>query len=73
MLTAKVLAKGQVVIPKEIREKVSIAPGDRLQVNLTPEGIVLVPLRRTHTERFRGIVQGRLSLDELETLYAQRP
>ena len=71
MQTARVLTKGQVVIPKEIRDRFRISPGDRFEVRLSQEGIVLVPLKESHTQRFRGIVQGKLSLDELEALHAE--
>lgn len=73
MVTAKILAKGQVVIPKDVREKFQISPGDRVEVKMAKEGIVLVPLRKTRTEKFRGVVRGKLSLDDLEILYAEKP
>jgi len=73
MPTAKILAKGQVVIPKEVREKFQISPGDRVEVKMAKEGIVLVPLRKTRTEKFQGVVRGKLSWDDLEILYAEKP
>ncbi len=72
MPVAKVLAKGQVVIPKGIREEAKISPGDKVEVTLTKEGIVISPIKKTYTERFAGIVKGKLSLKELEELYAER-
>jgi AbrB family looped-hinge helix DNA binding protein len=72
MPMAKVLAKGQIVIPKEIREKANIHTGDKVDVRLTPKGIVVVPIKKTYTEKARGIVKGRLSMKELEDLYAER-
>jgi AbrB family looped-hinge helix DNA binding protein len=72
MTTAKVLAKGQVVIPKDIRGKMGIAPGDRVELKLVQEGVILRPLRKNATEKFRGIVKGRLSLEELESFYAEK-
>jgi AbrB family looped-hinge helix DNA binding protein len=73
MTTAKILAKGQVVIPKDVREKFQISPGDRVEVKMAKDGIILVPLRKTRTEKFQGVVRGKLSLDDLETLYAEKP
>ncbi len=72
MPMAKVLAKGQIVIPKEIREKANIHTGDKVDVQMTPKGIVVVPIRKTYTEKARGIVKGKLSMKELEDLYAER-
>ncbi len=72
MPMAKVLAKGQIVIPKEIREKANIHTGDKVEVQMTPKGIVVMPIRKTYTEKARGIVKGKLSMKELEDLYAEK-
>ncbi len=72
MPMAKVLAKGQIVIPKEIREKANIHTGDKVDVQMTPEGIVVVPIRKTYTDKVRGIAKGKLSMKELEDLYAKK-
>ncbi len=64
MPMAKVLAKGQIVIPKEIREKANIHTGDKVEVQMTPKGIIVVPIRKTYTEKVRGVVKGRLSMKE---------
>ena len=73
MATARVLAKGQIVIPKAIRTKMNLSPGDRVEVNLTQQGIVILPVKKSYTEAYRGIVQGRLSLEELEELHGTKP
>lgn len=72
MSMAKVLAKGQIVIPKDIREKANLHPGDKVDVQMTPKGIVVVPIRKTYTEKVRGSIKGKLSLQELEDLYAEK-
>lgn len=72
MLVAKVLGKGQIVIPKEARKKASIAPGDKVEVKVTEKGIVILPLKKSYTESFRGLVKGRLSMEDLERLYAEK-
>ncbi|MDP3260044.1 MAG: AbrB/MazE/SpoVT family DNA-binding domain-containing protein [Thermodesulfovibrionales bacterium] len=69
---ARVLAKGQIVIPKEIREKANIHAGDNVDVQMTLKGIVVVPIRKTYTDKARGIVKGKLSMEELEDLYAEK-
>ncbi len=73
MPTAKVLAKGQIVIPKEIRKKANIHTGDKVDVQMTPKGIVVTPIRKTYTQKARGIVKGKLSMKELEYLYGEKP
>ena len=72
MAMAKVLAKGQIVIPKDIREKANLHTGDKVDVQMTPKGIVVVPIRKTFTEKVRGSIKGKLSLQELEDLYAEK-
>ena len=38
---SKVLAKGQTVIPREVREKLKLKPGDTLRYRATDDGILL--------------------------------
>jgi antitoxin PrlF len=38
---SKVLAKGQTVIPREVREKLKLKPGDTLRYLVTDDGILL--------------------------------
>jgi len=73
MATAKVLAKGQIVIPKAMRTKMNLAPGDRVEVNLTQEGIVIQSIKKAYTETYKGIVKGRLSSEELDELHGKQP
>jgi len=46
----KVSSKGQIVIPKEIREVLGIVPGSRLVVMLTDDGILLKKLEELSVE-----------------------
>jgi AbrB family looped-hinge helix DNA binding protein len=69
---AKVLKKGQIVIPKEIREKIGISPGDRVEVKVVKSDILISPFREKYTEEAKGVIKGRLSLKELEELYGAR-
>jgi AbrB family looped-hinge helix DNA binding protein len=73
MSIAKVLTKGQIVIPKEIRERVNIRPGDRVEITATEKHVMILPVRTTYTETFKGAVKGKLSLKELAKLYAEKP
>jgi len=71
-LIAKVLKKGQIVIPKEIRDKIGISPGDRVEVKVVKSDILISPFREKYTEEAKGVIKGRLSLKELEELYGAR-
>ena len=46
MATTTVSSKGQVVIPRHLREKHRLTSGVRLQISETDEGLVLSPIRR---------------------------
>lgn len=72
MLVARVLEKGQIVIPKEARKKANLAPGDKVEVRVTEEGIVILPMRKGYTESFKGHVKGKLSMKKLGKLYAEK-
>lgn len=43
MADARVRAKGQVTIPREIRERAHLEEGDPVEIEMVPEGILLKP------------------------------
>ena len=54
MLTVRTLAKGQVVIPAQMRKRLSIDKGSLLQVTLVEDHIELRPLPHDPIETFCG-------------------
>lgn len=40
-LTSKVSSKSQTVIPRSVREKLGLQPGDRLAYRITDEGVMI--------------------------------
>ncbi len=72
MQVAKILGKGQIVIPKKVREKMKLSPGDNVEIQVARERIILLPLKKNYTESFKGTVKGKLSLAELDRLYAEK-
>jgi AbrB family looped-hinge helix DNA binding protein len=71
MATTTVSSKGQVVIPRPLREKYRWTAGTRLQVAETDEGLVLAPLRQARSTRpqagwrtLRGAAKGTRGLKE---------
>jgi AbrB family looped-hinge helix DNA binding protein len=59
--------KGQLVLPKEIRERLGLSPGDRLKVELSCGRVVLEPVREKAREgwrRWRGAFAGSNMLQE---------
>ena len=64
MYTAKVSAKGWVVIPKSIREKHGLKKGSRVQVVDYGGIVAIVPLPEDPVEALHGMLQGGPSLTE---------
>ena len=51
MATTTVSSKGQVVIPRALRDKYRLTSGTRLEVAESAEGLVLAPLKRARSSR----------------------
>ena len=68
MGTATVTSKGQVTIPKAVRDALEIQAGDRLAFNVRPDGTVEVHLLTEDIRRLKGMLKaGRpVSLEEME-------
>jgi AbrB family looped-hinge helix DNA binding protein len=74
-------AKGQVVIPKDVRERLKLAPGDKLEVVERPDGVLLRKRRTKSGESFEAITEriGKitnyrgppLSLEEMDQAIAE--
>jgi AbrB family looped-hinge helix DNA binding protein len=62
MQTIRTLAKGQVVIPAEVRRRLGIAPGDLLEIRVVDDHIELAPLPDDPIAAFSGSLRGGDSL-----------
>jgi AbrB family looped-hinge helix DNA binding protein len=56
MTTVKVSPKYQVVIPKEIRQKLKLKPGQKLQILQIGDRIEFIPVR--NIKEARGFLKG---------------
>lgn len=65
MAVTSMSVKGQVVIPKEVREAMALQPGARLIVEAEGDRIVLRPARRQAGTRLYGRYRGIDLLSEL--------
>ena len=63
-MTYRVGPKGQVVIPKSMRDRLGIAPGDEVDFFLDGEAVRVEPIREQAS--LRGSLAGRGLLSELE-------
>ncbi|MBX9881724.1 MAG: AbrB/MazE/SpoVT family DNA-binding domain-containing protein [Sphingomonas sp.] len=74
-------AKGQVVIPKDVRERLNLAVGDRLEIVERPDGVLLRKQARKSGESFEAIaarIRGRVayqgpavSIEEMDEALAE--
>jgi AbrB family looped-hinge helix DNA binding protein len=71
MATTTVSSKGQVVIPRALREKYRLTSGTRLEVAESDEGLVLAPLKQSRSSRrqagwrkLRGSARGTSALKQ---------
>lgn len=66
MLIVRTLAKGQIVIPAELRRQLGIEPGSLLEVRAVGDHLELYPLPRDPISAFRGSLKvGRSLAQEL--------
>jgi AbrB family looped-hinge helix DNA binding protein len=69
MNTVTLTSKGQLTIPRPLRDALGLAPGARLQASIDRQGrLVLVPSKYEPEELFRHRprVSRRLSLEEMD-------
>lgn len=64
MPTVGVSEKGQVLIPKAIREKYGVKPGGKVRLVEKPDGIVIRPAPEDPIETACGFLEGDFSLTE---------
>jgi AbrB family looped-hinge helix DNA binding protein len=62
-MTHRVGAKGQVVIPKELRDELGIEPGDEVSFWRHDDHVAVRPARQR--QRLRGRFEGSLLVDAL--------
>lgn len=76
MPTATVTSKGQVTLPRRIREALRVRPGDRIDFVLAENGEVRVRAREVDVSELRGLLRrpGRrpVSLEAIDEAIARR-
>lgn len=55
--TLQLGAKGRVVIPATLRQQLDLREGDRLVVNLEPDGSLRLVSLRTQVKKLRGLLK----------------
>lgn len=64
MPVVKASSKGQIVIPKEIRDKLGITPGKRVLLRVVDEHAEITPLPDDPIKEMRGFLKGGKSLSK---------
>ncbi|TWG92754.1 antitoxin PrlF [Mesorhizobium sp. J18] len=62
--TSRISSKSQTVIPREIREKLNLAPGDQLQYIETDHGIMIEKARTIEDDPFAAFGEWSSAADE---------
>jgi AbrB family looped-hinge helix DNA binding protein len=57
-MESKISSKGQIVIPKKLREKVGAKTGQRVQVEEVGGTFVIVPIPKNPVKAMRGLSKG---------------
>lgn len=74
MPTATVTSKGQITLPKEIRDTLGVQSGDRVLFWRNPQGQIVVEAETVDLRSLRGMLKGkgpRLTIEEMNEAIAQ--
>lgn len=66
-MEATLSSKGQATIPKAVRERLHLKPGDRFKFFFHPDGVIILP--KVSTARLKGVVPKPVkpvSLEEID-------
>jgi len=69
MATATVTSKGQITLPKRIRERLGVKPGDRVAFRERPDGSIVVEAETVDLLDLFGMLKPRkrgVTLDDME-------
>lgn len=64
----RVAKKGQIVIPKALRDKFRIRENSRVRLVATEEGVLIRPMHQKPWSGLRGHIKGSLTIGELDRL-----
>jgi antitoxin PrlF len=76
MPAATLTSKGQLVVPKSIRDRLGLHPGDRLDFVIQDDGNVLIRPATENVDRLKGILRrpGRppVTVEEMKRIIRRR-
>jgi AbrB family looped-hinge helix DNA binding protein len=62
MPIVKTSSKGQIIIPKEIREKLGVTPGEKVMLRIVGKHAEITPIPNDSIKAMRGIIKGGKSM-----------
>ena len=75
MAASTVTSKGQITLPKQIREHLHVVPGDRIDFVVKDNGQVVVRPARSRLKQLRGMLRDRnrksVSVDQMDAAIAR--
>ena len=75
IVASTVTSKGQITIPKQIRDLLRLEPGDRVQFQVDRQGQVIMRAKNVDIRELRGILRSRrktpLSIEEMNEAIAR--
>lgn len=75
MTIATLTSKGQTTIPKQVRDFLKLAPGDKLDFVIDPQGRVVIMPAKLDVRELKGLLKRRdgkiLSLEEMDAAIAK--
>jgi len=71
---SRVTSKGQVTVPKEVREKMGLKPGDEVDFEETQDGVLISKhIEENPFEKWRGVDEAEETVEEaMERLRGER-
>jgi antitoxin PrlF len=74
MATVTLTSKGQMTIPKDIRDRLGLKQGDRLDLTMQPDGSVRIVARNLDISELQGLLgkpKRRVSIAEMNQAIAE--
>lgn len=75
MATATITSKGQLTLPKEVRDRLGVHPGDKIDFVFSTDGQLVVKPRTIHVEQLFGLLHRKggkaLTLEQIEAGIAE--
>jgi AbrB family looped-hinge helix DNA binding protein len=79
-MSTTVTRKGQVTIPKPVRDRLNLKPGSQVEFELAPDGRIVIAKAgrkaappKSRFERIRGTLKGDMTTDEIMALMRGPP